>query len=98
MATTRPIKKAGRRRVTFLYQAPDADEVILMGDFNNWNSKKHPMKKDAEGTWKKIVMLWPGGWEYKFLVDGKWRLDPANDRICPNCYGTKNNMVFVEKK
>ena len=50
---------------------PAARVVILMGDFNNWNPKTHPMKEDLTGVWKRIVMLPPGRYEYKFLVDGQ---------------------------
>ncbi len=31
-----------RRRITFSFEATAADEVILMGDFNNWSPEKHP--------------------------------------------------------
>ena len=41
--------KPKRRRVTFSLISPDAKEVILMGDFNQWNPKIHPMKKNKNG-------------------------------------------------
>jgi 1,4-alpha-glucan branching enzyme len=82
-----------RRKVTFSLEAADAREVILMGDFNNWNSKTHPMKKDKDGVWKKAVLLFPGKYEYKFLVDGYWKEDPLNKQICPNRFGTYNNIL-----
>jgi 5'-AMP-activated protein kinase regulatory beta subunit len=68
-----------------------------MGDFNNWNPKKHPMKKDDNGKWAKAVILPPGQYEYKFLVDGQWKEDPQNDRICPNNFGTYNNIFNLTK-
>jgi len=37
-------------------------------------------------------MLPVGTYEYKFLVDGIWRLDPQNNQTCPNCFGTYNNI------
>jgi len=87
-----------RRRIAFSFEATTADEVILMGDFNNWNPKKHPMKKDENGKWTKAVILPPGQYEYKFLVDGKWKEDPQNDRICPNNLGTYNNVFNLTKR
>jgi 1,4-alpha-glucan branching enzyme len=36
--------KPKKRKVTFSPTSPDTKEVILMGDFNQWNPKKHPMK------------------------------------------------------
>ena len=32
--------------------APGADAIHLIGDFNNWNRKSHPMTKLPDGTWE----------------------------------------------
>ena len=76
-------------------EAPSAHEVSLGGDFNNWDAVSHPMKKDAKGVWKKTLVLAPGRYEYKFLVDGRWRNDPKNDKTCSNSFGTINNVINV---
>ena len=89
------VRKTKRRKVTFSYKDPHAVEVVLMGDFNNWNSKKHPMKNDGKGAWIKSVLLIPGAYEYKFLVDGEWRTDPGNPNKCSNCYGTYNSVISL---
>lgn len=83
------------KRLTFSLEAADAGEVLLMGDFNNWSPKKHPMQKDGSGIWNKTVMLPNGNYEYKFLVDGQWREDPRNERRCANCFGTFNNVIHL---
>ena len=85
-----------KRRITFTLKAPEAEEDILMGDFNHWDFKKHPMKKDHLGMWKKDVVVLPGKYEYKFLVDGRWQIDPKNKNICPNCFGTLNNVIEIK--
>jgi 5'-AMP-activated protein kinase regulatory beta subunit len=86
-----------RRKITFSFKATAADEAILMGDFNNWNSKKHPMKNDGSGMWSKTVVLSPGKYEYKFFVDGKWKKDPRNDQTRSNCFGTQNSVLNLEE-
>ena len=88
-------EKTKKRRVNFSFEAPDAKVALLGGDFNQWNANTHPMKKDESGVWKKAVMLEPGRYEYKFLVDRQWRNDQRNDQTCPNCYGTHNNIIIV---
>ena len=98
MAKIEPTKKIKRQKISFSFESSDAKKVILMGDFNNWNPKKHPMKKDDNGKWTKAVILPPGQYEYKFLVDGKWKEDPQNDRICPNNLGTYNNVFNLTKR
>lgn len=90
-----PIK---RQKVTFSFETRIAKDVILLGDFNDWNPKTHPMKKDGSGIWNKAVIIPPGRYEYKFLVDGKWTLDPRNNQSSPNCFGTYNSVLQVAPK
>ncbi len=87
-----------RRKIMFSFDAKKANEVFLMGDFNNWNPETHPMKKDGSGTWGRMVLLPPGRYEYKFLVDGKWTLDPHNRNKIANCFGTYNSVLDVASK
>lgn len=93
MAETKSGQKTPKKRVTFAIEAPGAKEVDLVGDFNHWTPKKHPMAKDKNGTWKKALMLEPNVYEYKFLVDGEWRQDVLNSRTRLNCFGTVNNIL-----
>ena len=85
-----------RRRVEFRIEMPEARQVILMGDFNQWNPKIHPMRKDPDGVWRKTVMIFPGQYEYRFWVDGEWVNDPNNLKRCPNCFGSENNVIEVK--
>ena len=93
MSKIRSKQKIKRRRWTFTLEAAEAKEVFLIGDFNHWSPEKHPMKRDENGMWNKVVMLPPGDYEYKFIVDGQWREDPRNDQTCLNCFGTQNNLL-----
>jgi 1,4-alpha-glucan branching enzyme len=95
MAKAPSKEKTKKQRATFSLEAPDAKEVAVGGDFNNWNAEAHPMTKDKSGTWKKTLMLPPGRFEYKFLVDGQWWNDPNNDQTCANRFGTHNNVLVI---
>jgi len=95
MSEMKSESKIKRRKVTFSLTSPHAKEVILMGDFNQWNPKKHPMKKDVNGVWKKTTLLFPGRYEYRFLVDNRWQNDPKNNQTCLNRFGSKNNFIIV---
>jgi 1,4-alpha-glucan branching enzyme len=88
--------KPKKRRVTFSLTSPDAKEVILMGDFNQWNPKAHPMKKNKNGVWEKVTFLFPGTYEYRFMVDGQWKNDPENLQTRTNQFGTENNLIDVK--
>lgn len=89
-------EKSKRKKVTFCYESPGAEKVCLIGDFNGWNEEKHLMKNAGNGLWEKSVLLAPGAYEYKFLVDNQWKQDPRNDQVCTNCFGTQNNLIFVK--
>lgn len=91
-------QKIKRQKVTFSLEAVDAESVALTGDFNDWNPEKHPMQRDENGVWHKNLLLLPGKYEYKFMVDGRWQVDPQNEQTCANRYGTYNSVVNLIPK
>ncbi len=66
------------RKVEFIFQAPESDEVFLVGDFNVWDMKSMPMSRGKEGIWRREISLLPGRYEYKVLVGNSW----SEDRSC----------------
>ena len=92
-AIARPKRK--KRKINFILEAVDAKDVYLVGEFNNWDVKTHPMKKNGNGNWSRQLLLPEGKYEYKFFVDSQWVKDPQNDRVCTNCFGTENSVVRV---
>lgn len=88
-------QKTKIKKIKFLLKAVDAKEVHLVGEFNDWKLTTHPMKNDGNGIWVKQLQLSEGIYEYKFLVDNQWVADPQNEQVCPNCFGTLNNIVRV---
>ena len=88
-------QKVRRRKVSFSLEAPEANEVILMADFNQWEPGRHIMNRNEQGVWEKTAMLPPGRYEYRFLVDGRWQNDPNNPDFCDNCFGTRNNLLLI---
>jgi 1,4-alpha-glucan branching enzyme len=82
-----------QRKVDFLIDAPGASRVILVGDFNKWDTKSQPMKNNGNSLWIDSIMIPPGMYEYKFLIDGEWEEDPENEQMCPNCFGTFNSVL-----
>lgn len=89
-------KKSITKKVQFEFLAPDAQEVCLAGDFNNWDVLASPMKKDKKGLWKAALPLAPGRYEYRFLVDGQWENDPVCSDCVPNEFGSMNCVRIVE--
>jgi Glycogen recognition site of AMP-activated protein kinase len=71
-----------------------AKTVILSGDFDDWSPYAMPMKREGD-EWACNVHLYPGKHLYKFVVDGKWIIDPANKLWEQNEYGTANSLIWV---
>ena len=62
--------------VNFYCQAPGAQTVHLVGDFNRWHPRSLPMHRQVDGVWFLQVMMTHGHHQYQFLVDGQPTLDP----------------------
>jgi hypothetical protein len=54
------------------------------------------MKKE-DGQWTLDVYLGYGKHTYKFIVDGKWILDPDNKLWEQNEYSTGNSVLWIEE-
>ena len=65
-------------RYLFWHRAPEAGEVCLAGDFNNFSPYNLPLSKEERGIWKISITIPPGWHIYRFVVDGKWIPDPEN--------------------
>lgn len=73
----------------------DAKQVLVSGSFNNWNKEGYKMVKKGN-SWAYSLYLAPGKYTYKFIVDGQWLLDPANDLWEENQTGTGNSVLWIE--
>ncbi len=70
-----PVKGAPLVQVTFtLPESLWADQIHLVGDFNNWNRTSHPLGRDRQGRWTLTVDLERGrAYQFRYLCDGhKW--------------------------
>ena len=82
--------------VVFAYFNPRAREVFLAGSFNDWQPRTTPMCKIGGDKWCTELMLLPGRYEYRFVVDGQWQDDPMAARFVANDFGGLNGIVEVE--
>src|SRR2546421_10540271 len=91
-----PGEPIGRSTVRFLYVAPYASRVALVGDFNGWNPAAMPMRRSADGrAWLIDVPLVPGRHAYSFVVDGDLAADPAAPRAGDDDFGVPSSVVLV---
>ena len=93
--TNRYSAKNNIRTISFMYLAPQAKEVTIMGDFNGWDPKTHPMQKYPDGAWRVDVLLTHGHHQYLLIVDGQPTLDPRGQGISRNEKNERVSMVAV---
>jgi glycosidase len=68
--------------------------VAIAGDMNDWMPSKTPLHMNQkDGKWQTEILLFPGKYQYKFVVDGKWILDPANPESIDNNVGGYNSVM-----
>lgn len=86
-------KRKESRAARFNLDAPSAKEVTLAGDFNNWDSTSTRLRQGKDNMWRRELRLKGGRYEYKFVVDGNWILDPNNTNRAWNSFGTENSVI-----
>ena len=85
-------------KVTFRYQPEEsAEEVQLLGDFNQWGEKKRQfLKKRKDGSFSLTLNLKPNqSYQFRYLVDGSWVTDVEADNMIWNSFGSQNALVEV---
>jgi hypothetical protein len=78
----------------FLGGYTDAKKVYVSGSFNGWKEKELRMEKAGLG-WKLDMFVKEGTHAYKFIVNGDWVLDPANDVVRDDGAGNMNNYFSI---
>lgn len=82
--------------ITLTFERPDAQEVSVIGTFNNWKAGTTPMQRGEGGPWTVRFFLPAGRYTYKFLVDGKIRLpDPQSSIQEPDGFGGESSVLIV---
>ena len=83
-------------KVTVRLNNPDAREVYIAGDFNNWSKEPAYAMNKSNGSWCKRLNLKNGQYHYRFIVDGQWITDPANPLQEKNPYGEFDSLLKIE--
>ncbi len=86
-------------RITFELPAGIAEQrVSVVGDFNDWDPERHPMKLDPKrGVWTTAISFKPGTvHEFRYFIDGdRWANEDEADRVTPTPYFSENSVLEV---
>lgn len=94
-----PVKLIKSKKYLFTYKPLEGEkQVNLFGQFNSWDRQGLPMKDlDGDGVVEVEIPLDPGRYEYKFFIDGREVVDPANPVKVPNGMGDFNSLRVIEE-
>ena len=64
-------EEKGKKGVRFTVWAPNAEEISVIGDFNDWNKSKNPMQKiEDSGIWTTFIEGAENKMHYKYWIRG----------------------------
>jgi chromosome partitioning protein len=90
-----PMESTGRE-IVFTLEAPANASVQIAGDFNNWEPEVLSLADLQEGpVWQRSILLKPGSYRYKYLLNGQWITDPGNDDTVDDTLGGVNSLINV---
>ncbi|XP_057993802.1 protein PTST, chloroplastic isoform X2 [Hevea brasiliensis] len=87
---------AAQSKEVHLFWCGMAESVQVMGSFDGWSLGEH-LSPEYDGSFNRFtttLMLRPGRYEIKFLVDGEWQLSPEYPTVGEG--PTENNLLVVE--
>ncbi|HOP49915.1 MAG TPA: alpha/beta hydrolase-fold protein [Ignavibacteriales bacterium] len=77
-------------------------EIFIVGDFNQWQLTTKMQKLPNSNIYFQILTFEPDGrFDYRFVVNNQWILDPKNKLICHGGFGYNSELrmpKFVENK
>jgi len=93
-----PVIVKQKNLVAFTYKPKKAPgEVFVMGNFNDWNRRSHPMTdEDGDGIFTRDIWLDDGVYEYQFVIDKAEIFDPENPEKTDNGFGYFNSVLRVK--
>lgn len=91
------MKTARRNPVPFSARLPSASDVRITGDFTGWTRGGIPLWNEGDGSWRTVLSLLPGIYEYRLIIDGDWAdHDEALARV-DNSFGGENCVLTVRR-
>lgn len=95
IAASKAPKTPAAKRVPIEVHADKATMVAITGDFNRWSKEGVRLSHNGNGTWRTVLELAPGEYQYRLIVDDQWHDHPEAAKRVPNPFGTVNCVLIV---
>ena len=95
---TSPFINKPKRKIEFYIQNEVANNIALIGSFNQW--RRRELKPAKDGLWKIAIPLLPNGkYYYKFIIDDRmWVEDVDNPNREPDGVNGWNSVLMIESE
>ena len=92
-------KKSEKEKVKLFFnpKGKKYKTVQFAGEMTGWNPGAGDMKNTG-GIWQAEILLNPGTYQYQFVLDGNWILDPNNPDSIDNNIGGFNSLLSLGGK
>jgi len=77
----------------FHFFRPQAAEVFVAGDFNQWRTDQLRMRRRADGYWVLRLPLPAGMHRFRYVADGAWYTDFAASGVEPARFGMDSLLL-----
>lgn len=101
MSVTKKMQ-AGRSTCQLTFELPldaaqGANQIQVLGDFNNWNPAEATAMKKGKNAYTAQVSVEAGAsYQFKYLVDGQqWINDNQADRYVAGPFGAENSVLDI---
>ncbi len=85
------------RSTCFRVWAPHASAVSVVGDFNDWDPKQHPLQREEGGNWALDVEGAKPGQQYQFYLENGDQHFQKNDPYVREIHAqTKRGMIYSD--
>ncbi len=90
------LMKNRKTNYTFQFdpQGKSYTSIQLAGSMNDWNPAANPLKL-VDGKWQTTLVLNPGVYQYRLVIDGTWMADPTNTEKIGTDTGGYNSLLSV---
>lgn len=87
----------GNETIIFAFCHATAQQISVVGSFNDWQPDANPMHRVADGAWQlNDILPAKGSYRYKFLIDQKtWMHDPENLEMIEDGYGGWSSVLNI---
>lgn len=83
--------------VTFFYSNANAYEVVFTSAQLDFNTSRYLMTSNIDNIWRITLNPPDGVYNYNFVVDREWKIDPLNMNVVKGNDNRLHSQVFIKR-